>query len=465
MFHWVQLKHLAEWCGTEVKGDGQISVPSLSTDSRTIKPGEVFIPLRGSSFDGHQFLDQAVASGAGAVITDKPFASTVPVLRVSDTLQALVTIGTQLRRQFAGTVVGITGSAGKSSTKEMTGRLLGEKALVSPGSFNNLIGVSKTLCLVQDDTSELVLEMGMNALGEIRELCDHFRPMAGLITNIGDAHMGKVGGEKGVYQAKKEMFDYFRDNPHALGIALNVGDAKVVRAYEEAFASHKPNTVRYGVGAEPADCDVRMRSAEVDPDTAFLKVNFEVRGSVVQTELPIFGQHHAENLAAAIAVATLVGVPLEKQVERLEKIRPAAHRGVVLRLADERIVIDEAYNSNPSALRSSLKSLSFLNPSRRKVLFIGDMLELGDFAKARHKQLGEELVRTLTGHSYVLIGVGPLTQHLVESARTLNPKLETQHFADATAAGTWAKAELRAGDLLFIKGSRGGKLESLLAAF
>lgn len=458
MYSWIHLSHLAEWTGATFSSSDFLGQPvrAISTDSRTLKAGEVFLALRGEIFDGHQFLANAVTRGASALISEKPFHTTVPLLCVEDSLVALVNIAGKMRDYFEGRVIAVTGSAGKSSTKNMIATCLGDHTIRSPASFNNLIGVSKTLFLLEDSTKYLVLEMGMNAPGEIRMLCDHFRPHIGIITNIGDAHIGKLGGKRRIFTAKKELFDFLASTGSPQ-VALNVGDPLVVEAHRKAF-SRKVPTVTYCADNIPAD--VFITNKRIDPGTGFLNVNLSIRKKNVELELPIFGLHHAQNIAATTATALCVGIPVADLKTRLAQCRPALHRGEIFRPGGDCILIDESYNSNPSALSWSLKSFATLDPNRRKVLILGDMLELGEFSEKFHREAGDELARLLADGKapVVVIGVGLFMSHFIDAVKKCprSTCLTAKDWGDSHAL---AKEQIREKDIILVKGSRAIQLD------
>jgi len=463
MFSWVQIKHLAEWCGA--KGEfPALPVSSISTDSRDLKPGEVFLALRGESFDGHDYVNDAVKKGAVAVIAERSFPLAVPLLVVPDSLQAFISIAQRLRAHFTGPVFAVTGSAGKSSTKEMIAALWGPQTLASPASFNNLLGVSKTLSLLRDDTRQLILEMGMNALGEIAEICAKFSPEAGLITNIGDAHLGKLGSRRGIYQAKKELFDSLaRIGTRCRGIALNVDDELVGEAYRSVFPTGV-KTVTYSASGAPAD--VRVLKRKIDPDTGRLSLQLEIEGETVDYAFSIFGMHHTQNIAAAVAASRLLGVKLEEMLPRFAAIHPASHRGEIKTLAEGRILIDESYNSNPTALASSLESLNALDLTRRRILVVGEMREMGKFSEQVHQEAGENLVRLQRegGFPLLLIGVGTEVLPLVNTVKAALPTATTFQLSHQREVLSLIQSHWKAKDILFFKGSHGVRLDLVVDA-
>jgi len=469
MFSQVTLQNLIDWTQAKTSGSfsGSSEIPSISSDSRNFKSGEVFIALKGENFDGHHFLDEAASKGALALIGEKKPESLrnspVAFLEVPNTLHAYVKVGEALRNQFKGKVLAVTGSAGKSSTKDMAGVLLGPHTLVSPKSFNNLLGVSKTLCLLEDTTQNLILEMGMNGLGEIREMCEHFSPQGGVITNIGDAHIGKLGGREGIYRAKKELFDSLEKDKTPLGIAVNLDDPWVVKAASAAF-SHAPKILTYS-GKDPV-ADIFISKKEIHTDTGALQIQLRTEGGELSVTIPHFGMHHAYNVAAAIALARLADTPWEKIKERLSQMMPSESRGVIVPLSQGRTLIDECYNSNPSALISSLESVMALDPQRKKILVIGEMRELEDFSSRLHEEVGEKLGEMLKSHPapVKVFGVGKDTQFLLKALQKIHPQISGEFILDVAAAQQPVIAALSQGDVIFVKGSRGVALDQLVTA-
>lgn len=421
--------------------------------------------MKGDSFDGHKFLGEAENRGALALISEMSVPAKIPVIVVKDTLQALVAIGTALRNEFTGKIIAVTGSAGKSSTKEMLAALLAHDTVASPASFNNLMGVSRTMCLVGDSTRQLVLEMGMNDFGEIAELCECFRPHAGIITNIGDAHIGKLGGKEGIFRAKKELFDFLAQSGREtlLGVGLNLDDSLVEKAYQETFKA-PISTVTYSLLKE--DAEVRVLKHGMDPETGFLHLKMAVREEAFDVQLPLFGLHQAQNVAAATAGALLMGESLADIRGRYANIRAASHRGEIHRLPDDRILIDESYNSNPTALLSALASLMGMSPRRRRVLVLGDMFELGDFSDRLHTEVGTGLGKFLekTPASVWLIGVGTAVGHLIRELKLRFPALEAVQVAKEAEVMGLLKPKLATGDVILVKGSRGVRLDRVADA-
>lgn len=279
MFDCTTFKDLVEWTEGELSAPDRsdFSVGQISTDSRTLKPGDVFLALRGDSFDGNLFIQEAAKLGALGVICESPEEVSIPKIKVKNGLGGLIAIGQKMRDLFQGPVFAITGSAGKSSTKDMVAVLLSDNTVSSPASFNNLMGVSRTLCLLKDTTKNLVLEMGMNNFGEILELCQRFKPYYGLITNIGDAHIGKLGGQEGIFRAKKEMFDFLSQSSQTRGIALNADDPWVMEAFKQSFPHFQESSLKVlSYSQQEKTADVFLQSQEMDPETGFLKLRISI---------------------------------------------------------------------------------------------------------------------------------------------------------------------------------------------
>ncbi len=462
MFSDTTIHDLVRWTGGELFfcPNDRKTVTSLSTDSRSLKAGEVFVALRGENYDGHKFLTQAAEKGALLLLSEEKIQNSLPQLIVHNSLIALSDIAKNLRSHFTGPVVSITGSAGKSSTKDMLATLLGEKTLKSPASFNNLLGVSKTLCLIQDSTEQIVLEMGMSGLGEIKEMCEIFEPTLGCITNIGEAHLGKLGTQEGIYTAKKELFDWLAKNPKSEGIALNLDDALVCKAFK-TITDKKIKTVAYSALGNP-EAQVKLSHQELDPSSAFLKLTIEIEKEILNVSVPIFGLHHSNNLLAAVSLALLRGVSVKEIKKRLPELKPALHRGEIHKLKDGKVLIDESYNSNPIALASSLETLKQVDWAHRMVIVIGQMNELGDFSKEKHTEAGTLLVKLFGKKNIHLITVGKECDVLIESICDKVPGWTLNSFADVKELAAQFAAFIQTNDLIYLKGSNGIRLFDLI---
>lgn len=467
MYSSITFQKLAEWLGGELTSSvsPQFRVINISTDTRTLKPGDVYLALKGESFDGNSFIKEAIQAGAQGVICETLEPISVPKIQVGNSLKSLIQIGENLRSMFQGAVFAITGSAGKSSTKDMVGVLLGEQTVRSPASFNNLMGVSRTLCLVEDQTKNLVLEMGMNNFGEIAELCQRFRPHYGMITNVGDAHIGKLGGQEGIFRAKKEMFDFLSKDLKSRGLVLNADDPWVMEAYKSNFRQGERQdfiVITYSLKEKTAD--VFLESSVMDPETGFLNLQIKSNNENFSISLPIFGEHQAQNIIAAIAMVQLAGVSVSEIKNRISKIRPASHRGEIISLSQNKIVIDETYNSNPKALKSALSSLKKISPTRRKVLILGEMRELGSYSEALHEDVGNFLVEWVKSDNPLLhlITIQGDAKKISDRVKSLCPQVSVDHYPSVQEVIQSLPGMVSPNDIIFLKGSRGVKLDLIL---
>ncbi|HEX5034843.1 MAG TPA: UDP-N-acetylmuramoyl-tripeptide--D-alanyl-D-alanine ligase, partial [bacterium] len=363
------------WAAAAMKGrlDGEsLSFEGASTDTRELKPGNLFFCLIGQR-DGHDFAEAAAERGAAALVVDAKHSVTakIPKIVVEDTLQALGDLALAWRRKFPIPLLGITGSNGKTTTKELVKSVLQTqyRTLATEGNFNNLIGVPKTLFGLAEGDQAAVVEMGMNDFGEIARLTEIAEPTLGLITNIGQAHLEKLGGLAGVVRAKGELFAGLK--PPAIAL-VNAADPKIAALPTPA------KKVCYG---QP-DCGIwgEVRPTPSGDDRPLhLRVHFEDRSSDLAMRIP--GPHNLSNVLAALAVARELKIPFEKAKAALEAFQPRASRMELLTLASGIRLIDDCYNANPSSTVAALKTLAGLKSGQASLAILGEMLELGTFTE------------------------------------------------------------------------------------
>ena len=418
----------------------------VSTDSRQPQPGTLFFALNGPSFRGAAFAAQALAAGASyAVVDDVALAATDPAryAYVPNPLVALQELARHHRRQFRIPVLAITGSNGKTTTKELVTAVLAHKfrVLATIGNLNNHIGVPLTLLRLRAGEHDFaVIEMGANHRGEIAKLCELAAPTYGLITNIGKAHLEGFGGAEGVALGKGELFDFLRDTG---GLAfVNTLDAQVV-----ARAAAVPQRRTY---PGPAD-DFPAVLLAADPAVA---LRLGPRGPDVAVQLT--GDYNFPNLAAAAAVGQFFGVPPDAVAAALATYNPQNNRSQLVSTARGNELVLDAYNANPSSMTAALRSFAQRPAAagQRKLVILGDMFELGPEATAEHRALGE-LLAGLALPEIVL--VGPL---LAAAQPALGPR--AHHFATKAAAAAWLAAAPLSGRQVLVKGSRGMALETLV---
>ena len=422
---------------------------AVSTDSRSCGSEMLFVALRGEKFDGHDFVPEVLAKGALAAVVDAEWfeRQRQPAgncLVVTDTLYALQLLGEFVRRRWGGTVLAITGSNGKTTTKEMAAAVLQQKKFVhkTSGNLNNHIGVPVTLSQLAPAHEMLVLEMGTNHFGEIARLCEIAGPDWGLITNIGHAHTEFFGDLAGVTRAKKELFEYLQAHD---GVAfVNADDAHLVGALPSGLKA-----VTFG----------RQHPAQIHGEVTGYdeagRATLAWKGEHIHLQVP--GEHHASNALAAIAVGDFTGLSAAQIKRGLESSATPAQRMQIMQ-AGGLTIVNDAYNANPESMRAALRFLAMkeVPAGGRRVAILGDMLELGANADQFHRELGEFL-KTLAIQA--VFAYGPRMRHLVEA---VGHERWALHFNSKSELIAEAKQSLRPGDVLLLKGSRGMAMEEVI---
>lgn len=422
---------------------------SVSIDSRTLQPGALFVAVAGPRFDGHEFLAQAKARGASAALVHRDVeAAGLPLVRVPDTTRALADLARAVRAAAAVPVAAITGSAGKTTTKEMTAGLLATRGpvLKTEGNLNNQYGLPLTLLRLAPEHRFGVLELGMSAAGELSQLTRIARPDAAVITIVAPVHLEFFPSVEAIADAKAEILEGLGPD----GVAVLNGDDPLVR---KVGARHPGRVVWFG----------RDRAFDVSAErwrgtVHGMRFDLQADGRSADVALPFAGPHNLTNFLAAAAVARHFGLSVDEIAAAAPTLRPASHRGQVRRLRDGVTLLDDCYNSNPVAVDAAVTALSLSAPGRR-VAFLGDMRELGDTAEALHREVGRKVAPRLD----VLAAVGPLAASFLEGARAAERVPELLAFPDAAAAAA-AVDLVRPHDSVLVKGSRGVKLEAVVDA-
>jgi len=432
---------VAELCalvGAEPAPAHPAFVVGISTDSRTVGPGELFIPLRGEHFDGHDYVRSAFARGAALALADREVE--VPHLRVADTLAAYQALGRWWRDRFDLPVVAVTGSAGKTTTRELIRAVLATAGptLASEGNENNDVGVPKLLLRLERTHRSCVVEMGMRGEGEIARLTRAARPTVGVITNVGSAHIGRLGSYEAIARAKCELLAEM--DPHAVAV-LNSEDERLNAAARRVWFG---TVITYGLDAG----DVR---GHFDGERLWV--------DGVDFHPPLPGRHNLMNFLAALAVARHLGLDLGTVRDRLGEVNLPAGRSRVTHLSGGIALVDETYNSSPESARAALHLLAGL-PADRRFAVLGQMRELGDFSAELHRALGEECRKLGIDGLYVLEADGD-SRALVAGAAPL----ATRVYSDCGQLATELAAAVRPGDAVLFKASRAIGLERAVAAF
>ncbi|HUO83513.1 MAG TPA: UDP-N-acetylmuramoyl-tripeptide--D-alanyl-D-alanine ligase, partial [Thermoanaerobaculia bacterium] len=401
----LRFERIAEMTGGRVLAGGDLVAESFVIDSRETKEGSAFFALRGERLDGHDYLPQALETAAGAIVSSapEPIPAGRALVRVPDTTRALQDLGSAVRRELGVMLIGITGSTGKTTTKEMIAALVEteKRTWKSWGNFNNHIGFPLCLANTPDRTEVVVSEMGMSAKGEIAFLARLGSPDIGVYTNIRPVHLEFFDSLDGIAAAKRELLENLRPGG---SIVINADDPRVV-GISEGFAGRR---VTYGVEAE-AD----YRGRDLRP-RGLLGTEFvlEAEGASRSLVLRLPGRHNVENLLAAIATARQLEIGWASIEKAVDTLQAAAHRGVVVNVHGV-TVYDDSYNSNPYALGRALELLAGAETEGRKIVVIGDMLELGSDELAFHHDAGKGIPPVVDS----VIAVGPRSKSVLEGAR------------------------------------------------
>jgi UDP-N-acetylmuramoyl-tripeptide--D-alanyl-D-alanine ligase len=428
-----------------------IPAEKISIDSRTLRKGDVFLALKGPRFNGHDFLKDCWEKGGSGAIVSERILSPSPnffLIQVKDTLQALEELARFHQRRLSPLVVGVTGSNGKTTIKEMVWQILSQKypTLKSPGNFNNRIGAALTLLKLYPHHRFAVLEMGMNHAGEIAHLASMIEPSIGVIANIQRAHFGFLGGLEGIKEAKAELIDYLNTREGSW-LVLNADDPWTLELERRA----RSRLMTFGLTEEAVVRASRIRWNESCLD---FQLNYGERKQVIHLPLP--GKYNLANVLAASAVALILKVPLEDIAQALSEFQPLPHHFQIQMQGGFRIV-DDSYNANPDSMREAL-DLFKTTRGKRKIAILGDMLELGEKSFLFHREVGQHLARL--GMEAVFT-FGDSAREVAKEAK----KRGVAHsfsFDDKDELVDELLAYLREGDCILIKGSRGMRMEEIV---
>ncbi len=437
-------------------GQGAPPFSGVSIDSRTAQAGQVFFCLRGPRFDGHDFLQEAFRKKvAGVVLSDparlpartenhRPF-----VVQVPDTLRALQDLAHHHRRSLNPRVLAITGTNGKSTTKELAAQVVATRfrTLKSEGNLNNHIGLPLNLLKLQPGDEVAVLEMGMSDRGEIARLCRIAEPDIGMITNISEAHLVHLKSVQEVQQAKGELFEALDEQATAL---VNADDPLVL----ELVRALRAHVITFGLSS-PAD----VRGEDIRPAGLGYEFTLVAGGRRVPVRFPFPGRHNVMNAVAAAAAGRALGIETPEIARALESARLPAQR-TELRHHGGLLIINDSYNANPQSMQEALRTLKEIQSPGRRFLVMGDMLELGEQEVPAHRRLGRQVA---AGGIDYLVTVGPLARLAREAAREAGmPADRALAFDSREEAAAFLKREARPEDCLLFKGSRGARMEQVL---
>ena len=446
----LSLAKVAEFISATGRLAAEAVVNGYSIDSRTVGPGQLFFAVKGERLDGHDFVEQALEKGAAAAVVRSDqagrYQGATRLLAVEDTLVALQTLATAVRKLWGKPLIAVTGSAGKTTTKEAIAQVLSARfrVLKSEGNFNNHFGLPLMLLKLEPEYDVAVIEMGMSHAGEIRALAKIAQPEIGVVTNVAAVHLEFFDSLAGIARAKYELIESLPLS----GTAVLNADDEYVSQFGRGF---KGKVVQYGLGAT---ADVRAENIR-SKGTEGTEFDVVTGTSREHATLPLVGEHNVLNALAAVAVGVERGLKPAEAAAALAALTPADKRGQVLQVGNI-TVINDCYNSNPKALEAMVDALAAMN-ARRRIVVAGEMLELGLAGEEMHRRAGDHISEKKID---VLIGVRGLAQAMVGAAERAGARAE--FVASSEEAGEWLAREARDGDVILLKASRGVKLERAL---
>ncbi len=441
---------LAGWVGAQIEPDEEdILITGVQTDSRNVKKGELFVALCGEKLNGHDYVAQAAEKGAAAVLVSQDVQTNMPKLRVSDTLRAYGALSSGFRDKLGAKVIAVTGSVGKTTTKEMLAQILSAEypTAKSEGNHNNAVGVPMSILETPSDVRYLVLEMGMNHFGELSYLTSLARPDAAVITNIGTAHIEHLGSREGILKAKLEILEGLPKD----GLCVWNGDEPLLwqRRKECPF-----RLLTFGM--KNPECDILAE--DVQPIDGGMRFLVRGKGHQFEVYIPLDGEHNVMNALAAISVALSASVRPEKIQAALSTFQNTGMRQQIL-IHEGVTIIADCYNAGPESMEASLKTLGRHPTKGNRIAVLGDMLELGNRSAAEHYRVGRLAVR----NADILLAYGSHSDHVTAGAITggMDPQnclcFQT-HQEMAETLAVLAKP----GDVLLFKGSRGMRMENVM---
>lgn len=426
-------------------------IKGVSTDSRTIQEGNLYIPLVGEVFDGRLFIKECEDKKAAAFLIDKDYKIknniSIPYIRVDDTLKALQALAKAYRNELSSTkIIGITGSNGKTTTKDLLYEVLKKKFNVQKtiGNLNNEIGVPKTILSLREDCEVAIVEMGTDSFGDISLTTSIVKPDIALITNIGDSHLEKLKTKEGILKAKMEIVEGL--NPE--GYFIYNGDDPTIKK-DISLYTIKQKKISFG---ENDDNDFVVK----DVGEKLAKVSFSHDGDVY--EIPLLGSHNVYNGGACLLISSLLGLSKEQIKEGLLEVTPANNRSRIIEF-DGFDVLDDCYKSNPQSLRSGLNTTKMLGGYDNKILVLGDMLELGESEKDLHYQVGKEIDPK---DVHYCLFFGELSYYMYQGALENFPKKRLFHFTSKNDLIDKLKSLITRSSLVFVKGSHGMHMEEII---
>ncbi len=433
-------------------------VTGVATDSRKVKPGELFIALQGENFDAHDYIADVWQAGAAAVVVSRPVSlppgdSGGAVILVEDTQVALQKLAGRYRQLFAIPIVAVTGSVGKTTTKDMLADCLASvyKTVKTPGNFNNEIGLPLTLLSIDDQHQAAVVELAMRAPGEIANLARIVRPTYAIITNIEPVHLETMQSMENIARAKCEVLEFIDPKQFAL---IN-GDNELLL---KAAARYPIPKYTFGYSEK---CAIQI--VQADPDGIGIRVGLRLEDKVQSFYCPVPAKRLAANLAAAAGMAYLMGVSVDNIKNGLAQYEPSGNRLKIINLQSGGAIIDDTYNANPLSMMAALEVCQYISRGRRTVAVLGDMFELGDYEKEGHIRVGKRVAELGLD---LLVTIGPRASYIEQGALLSGmPSSRIIHCDSREESLSWLKKHVDQQEVILFKGSRGMQLDKLVQAW
>ena len=429
-----------------------VTIQGVTIDSRKIQPGNLFIPFKGEHSDGHNYVEAALKSGAAAALWQKDVPNppaNLPILIVEDTLEAIQELARSYRNELHVKVVGITGSNGKTTVKDMTANLLSLQYRVkkTEGNYNNHLGMPLTILALDEDTEIAVLEMGMSGKGEIEFLTKLARPNVAIITNIGEAHLQDLGSREAIAEAKLEIVQGLQDD----GLLIYMGDETILKD-GLASANRNINTQTFGRSHQNDLYPVEIETKQNGSRFKVNKVDFEFH-------LPVLGAHNVLNALSAMLTAHYFNIPYEKMNDGFVHLKLTQMRMELVEGVKGERIINDAYNASPTSMRAAIDLISNLPDYERKIVVLGDMLELGEKEKEFHYEMGKSLDPQKINYVFTF---GPLAEQIAQGAMTAFPSDRVFSFLDKQSLMDQLVKRTNKETLILVKASRGMKLEEVV---
>ncbi|MGM0846741.1 MAG: UDP-N-acetylmuramoyl-tripeptide--D-alanyl-D-alanine ligase [Bacillota bacterium] len=436
----------------DISAFGDVTFQGVSIDSRKIEKGHLFIPFKGENVDGHKFVEGAIESGASAALWEKDVPNPpegVPIIIVENVLDALQNLATAYRHELGIKVVGITGSNGKTTTKDMMANLLSLKYKVqkTQGNYNSHIGLPLTILALEKGTEVAVLEMGMSGFGQIEELSNIALPDAAIITNIGESHLQDLGSREGIAKAKLEIISGLKKD----GLFVYYGEEPLLTERIDKEWPFKAET--FGKGQQNTLYPIEIKTADTG---SVFRVNGDPHTEIM---LPVLGEHNIMNALAAMLVAKEFGVKYKEMPEAFQQLKLTQMRMEMIEGKRGEKILNDAYNASPTSMRAAISLLSGLQGYSKKILVAGDMLELGPNEEAYHYEVGLDIQR---GEIDCVFTYGSLSNHLAKGAAEMIGEEKVFSFENKQDLTDKLKSSLQGDEIVLFKASRGMKLEEVI---